>query len=646
MGGPEAEGSAASRAGRSRVVSAVGRLPIALDPCSNGALDPAGRAEQGPGQYTTMSNEPTRAVANKITEHEEAAHEKRNWVRLTFDCNNRCVFCLDSDTHDGEIRDREDIKHEILDGRRKGASRLILSGGEPTIHPNFVDFVRLGKRAGYPWIQTVTNGRLFAYPEFLAKCLDAGLNEITFSIHGPNAKVHDALVGVKGAYEQEIAGLRAALADGRPVVNVDVVINRGNVRHLPEMLRMYIEMGVREFDLLQVVPFGRAFTEGRDTLFYDIEEMRPYLLAALEFSKRPDVHIWFNRFPPQHLEGYEHLIQDPYKLNDEVRGRKEEFARLLDEGVQLDCRDPARCRYCYLERLCDTLDRVRAMVASRCFDTVRVDTEWEAQQGPVYGGDPASARRARARALARRDGRRGLPVFEGPMRAPLRTPSLEELVREAAPRVLWVRAPDLGRALAVVTRFPDVPEIELELDDYAGLESALGADDVLAGRRLVRARARGSVQAEGLLALGSRFEVRVMLTRETASWLLALDEVPSRLSLAQPAYERLSEAAEHDVDLRDFFTRFSHPVPVEGVPACVTGRAEPPRPRVLDTAMFDPEGRLEVFRYTRRYILEHYKTRSLRCSACMHADGCEGMHINHVRAHGYAVMRPVTPHGE
>ena len=134
---------------------------------------------------------------------------------LTFDCNDRCVFCLDSDTHDGQMRDADEVKRQILDGRKKGATRLILSGGEPTIHPRYVDFVKLGKMAGYRKVQTVTNGRLFSYPEFLTACLDAGLNEITFSIHGPNARVHDALVGTKGAYEQEMKGLRGALASGR-----------------------------------------------------------------------------------------------------------------------------------------------------------------------------------------------------------------------------------------------------------------------------------------------------------------------------------------------------------------------------------------------------------------------------------------------
>jgi len=622
-----------------------------------------------------MLTEETHAggVADKISEHEEAAHEKRNWVRLTFDCNNRCIFCLDSDTHDGEIRAREEVKQQILDGRKKGAQRLILSGGEPTIHPNYVDFIKLGNSAGYRKVQTVTNGRLFSYPEFLNKCLDAGLSEITFSVHGPNAKIHDALVGVKGAYEQEIEGLRAALADGRPIVNIDIVINRGNVKQLPEMLRKYVAMGVREYDLLQVVPFGRAFTEGRDTLFYDLEEMRPYLLEALEFSKMPDMHIWMNRFPPQHLEGYEHLIQDPYKLNDEVRGRKEEYARLLDQGIALDCRDPGRCKYCYLERLCDTLEDVRATAREAQFDVVRVDTTWEASQGPVFGGDPASARRARAEAHGERagnghgqghgqgqgsgnghggeaevavgsDGRTRLPIVLAPTPTPVR--SIDALVADSGARIVWVKAPDLGAARTEIRRFAGVTDVTLELDEYRGLQEALGVDGTLDGRRIVRAHARTRDQATRLLAMPYTFEVVVDLTRETAEWLESLPDVPSRIALRQPTYERLTEARESDVDLRAFFTRFRSAVPLEGIPACASGRLPREDPRVLDTAMMTPDGRLEVFRYTKRFIVEHYRTKSLRCKSCVYNGGCDGVHINYVRAHGYGVMQPVASDAE
>lgn len=581
---------------------------------------------------------------DKVLEHEEAAHDKRNWVRLTYDCNDRCIFCLDSDTHDGEMRDPEDVKRQILDGRRKGATRLILSGGEPTIHPCYVDFIKLGRLAGYPKVQTVTNGRMFAYREFLTRCVDAGLSEITFSIHGPNARIHDALVGVKGAFEQEVRGLQNALEDGRPVVNIDVCVNRGNVKVLPQIIETFAAMGVKEYDLLQVIPFGRAFIEGRDTLFYDLEEAAPYLREAFSWSEKPDMHIWLNRFPPEYCEGYEHLIQDPYKLNDEVRGRKEEYERLLGRGEPLDCREPARCRYCYLERLCDTLDEVRATVHDERFDVVRVDTEWEAGLGPVFGGDPASARRARAEAddAARQGDARGrlrLPVVGG---EPSPVVSPVERARRAGADTIRVVAPDVARALEAARPYDFTTRIELELAEYAGLPEALDAEGRIGGRTLVRAVTADRMQAERLLAIDADFEVLVLLTRETADWLLERDDVPPRLALRQPNYERLTEAGAHDVDLSEFFARFTADVPVENVAACILGRPPRPRPATLDTSMMRPDGRLEIFRYTRRYILDRYYAKSLRCTGCAHASRCDGMHINWIRAHGFAPLQPVS----
>jgi hypothetical protein len=343
-----------------------------------------------------------------------------------------------------------------------------------------------------------------------------------------------------------------------------------------------------------------------------------------------------NRFPPQHLEGYEHLIQDPYKLNDEVRGRKEEYARLLDEGTWLDCREPARCKYCYLERLCDTLEAVIETVDEKRFDVVRVDAGWEAKQPPVFGGDPASARRSKEEAARRttENGKRVLPLFEA-KRGPA---TLEALVESSAATTLLVRAPTVKQALEQVARFPKLGRLELELEDYAGLAEALGG--VLTGKTVERVTATTATQAAALLAIDASFEVTVDLTKETAAWLLSLASPPPRVALRQPNYERLTEASTNDVDLRDFFARFAHEVPVDNVPACILGR--PPRAsrRVLDTAMMTPDGHLEIFRYTRRYILEEYRTKSLRCTTCTHFDACDGMHVNYVRAHGYGVMQP------
>ena len=620
----------------------------------------------------------------KDVEKEDAAHQKRNWVRLTFDCNDRCVFCLDAHTHDGTNRSRDEVKAQILDGRRKGAERLILSGGEPTIHPDFIQFVKLGQLAGYQKIQTVTNGRLFAYREFLTRSIDAGLGEITFSIHGVNARIHDALVGTKGAFEQEIQGLQNALDDGRVIINIDVCVNRGNVKTLPDLLEKFTNMGVYEYDLLHVIPFGRAYTEGKETLFYDLEEMRPYLLKAFEYSKRPNMHIWLNRFPVPHLEGYENLIQDPYKLNDEIRGRKEEYELLLDHGVPLDCRAPHRCSHCYLEPICDELDDVRETVASANFEVVRFDTEWDAAQGPVFGGDPASAERSKTRremvehlariesdgsqvsaeAVAATLGRSveenehrkfRLPLLGiGPASAFKRPeyPPIPEQITRAGCASLWLVAPDLDRAAAAVGEagsaaalFAGTSELELELADYAGFAEAL-VDGQLFGKRVTRVVVSTVADAEAMLAIPAEFEVCLELSREVEPWLLEIaeaPEAPARLALRQPTYERMTESVERDLDLPAFFSRFTHPVPVDDVPSCVLGRPARRRRELLDTSMMTLDGKLEIFRYIKRYILDRYWRKSLRCKTCVYADSCRGMHISHIRAHGFALMQPVEP---
>ena len=548
---------------------------------------------------------------------ERAAHERRNWVRLNYDCNDRCRFCLDADNHDGSQRSRAEVGADILAGRRRGATRLILSGGEPTIHPDFVDFVRLGIRAGYQTVQTISNGRMFAYEEFLRRSLDAGLGEITLSIHGPNARIHDALVGNKGAFAQTTAGLRAALAVPGLVVNVDVVANRANIAHLPAMLDLFYDWGVREFDILHIVPFGRAYDDGRGRLFYDLDAARPHLARALEFAERPDVQVWFNRFPPAYLEGHEHLIQDPHKLTDEVRGRLTEFTALLGEGVDFDCRVEARCRLCHMAEFCDQLYRLRALLAAGVAEVrISVPAVHPGRDAEPERGDPASSRRPAA--VATRAGRPWRFARAG--------------LLAACDRVV-VRGDHLGAVSEFLSGLAVEQKIELELRDYRGMAAAV-ADGV----RIARLVAVSAAQVADLLAVRSSAEVVVVLNRDTMAWLEANQPLDARIVLRQPTYARASQAATGDVPLADL-ARLG-PVPVEGLPACMV---ENPRPRrdYIDLDLVDGGGTVDIFAFTERYIAEYFHVKSLRCRQCVDAASCDGLHVNYVRAHGFAGIRPI-----
>ncbi len=573
--------------------------------------------------------------------HEEAAHEKRQWIRLTSQCNNLCTFCLDTLAHNGTMASDDEVKARIIDGRRNGATRLILSGGEPTIHPSFVKYVKLGRMAGYRKVQIVTNGRMLSYPAFLHRALDAGLGEITFSIHGHNAKVHDALVGVPGAFDEAVEGIRLALEDGRPIVNIDVCLNRGNVRKLPELLDRFIAMGVGEYDLLHLIPFGMAWDrKHRDQLVYDIDEAMPYVQVALEYSERPDLHIWFNRFPPPYLEGFEYLIQDPYKLNDEARGRFEEYELWITRDMPISCREPERCDRCYLQHFCDSLESAIEGTRSGSFDAWRFRTDEE--QAPPSPGD-----------------------------CPL----------------LWLVGGDLAdvrRHLGAATG-----SLILELDDWFDFAEAL-VDGAIDGRPVARVVVHDPGDLAGLLAIGLP-DVTAVLSESMAEHLATIlrDGHPS-MTLALPNYERATEAAEQLPDLPAFFAAWTGEGAIENVPECVSGERPRPRLRTIDGGSLrrqelDYEGlnpgdtggrdsllkevakmsvgdpakvrhlesrlgqvkpelpgpKLDLFGYVGDYVRNGFYTKSLRCRECARHAECAGLHVTTVRTQGYAMLKPI-----
>jgi len=286
----------------------------------------------------------------RISIQDKVAVQKRHWIRLTKACNNRCVFCLDSDSQNGSFVPLDDIKNDLKRARKNGIRRVVLSGGEPTLHPKFLEIIKFSKDIGFIHIQVITNGRMFAYRNFLYSVLKNGVTEITFSMHGHNKKLHETQTQIKGSFEQSLKGLKNALGIKDLIVSVDIVINKCNYKYLSSIIKYYINMGVSEFDLLQVVPFGRSW-ENRSKVFYNVDKAMPYLKRAFDISKKPNVFIWTNRFPARYLEGHENLIQHPIKLFDEIKGRKALFDKFIKHSKYMFCFG-RRCKYCFLREFC------------------------------------------------------------------------------------------------------------------------------------------------------------------------------------------------------------------------------------------------------------------------------------------------------
>ncbi|MDI6606494.1 MAG: radical SAM protein, partial [Candidatus Omnitrophota bacterium] len=93
-------------------------------------------------------------------------------------CNNCCLFCSNPDGHwkkdDGYNYDR--LAQRLMSFKGK-IRDITVTGGEPTIHPDFLKIIAfLKKELPDVGLSLLTNGRRFFYPPFAKECLE--LNNI------------------------------------------------------------------------------------------------------------------------------------------------------------------------------------------------------------------------------------------------------------------------------------------------------------------------------------------------------------------------------------------------------------------------------------------------------------------------------------
>ena len=175
-------------------------------------------------------------TANKNLLKDVAANQPRHWVRITHACNNRCLFCLDRENQNGSILPMKEIIMDLRKGRSLGARRVIISGGDPTMHPELSKIIKKAKKIGYDHVQIITNGRMLAYENFAIELKQSGLDEVTLSLHSHIKEDFEKLTGIVGSYEQALLGLLNAKKQGF-IVSVDIVINKINYKKLKTTLQ-------------------------------------------------------------------------------------------------------------------------------------------------------------------------------------------------------------------------------------------------------------------------------------------------------------------------------------------------------------------------------------------------------------------------
>ncbi len=231
---------------------------------------------------------------------------------------------------------------------------MCFTTGEPTLNPLLPWLIRTAREAGYDEIALITNGRRLADEAYLARLLDAGLNLLTISIHGGQARLHDGLTRTPGAFAQTLRGLRNAAPWIR--LHTSTVITQRNLRSLKPLLALLGRVGVQQAVLNIVKPRGRAHDRAEKLVpnYREVSTTVAGVLASLGKSAPP---AFLEDMPPCATEDLPDVVRGVlehnlrYDLIDE-RGesRYEEFDRDRTEGG-LRSKRP-ECSDCQYDAVC------------------------------------------------------------------------------------------------------------------------------------------------------------------------------------------------------------------------------------------------------------------------------------------------------
>jgi MoaA/NifB/PqqE/SkfB family radical SAM enzyme len=123
---------------------------------------------------------------------------------LTNACNANCGFCnfaRDSlPKSRWEYVERQGALDSVDILFRQGIRYLILTGGEPTLHPDLIEIISHASNRGMK-VMMVSNGGLFK-PHRIAEIVGAGLSSFVISIDAASAEVHEKNRGLPGVCEK------------------------------------------------------------------------------------------------------------------------------------------------------------------------------------------------------------------------------------------------------------------------------------------------------------------------------------------------------------------------------------------------------------------------------------------------------------
>jgi MoaA/NifB/PqqE/SkfB family radical SAM enzyme len=209
-------------------------------------------------------------------------------IRVNFHCNQACRFCFVS-THLPPAEE-EAVRKAIVDAGKAGV-RIMLSGGEPTLNANLVDYVKLAKAHSRHPVGLQSNAIRLADRELTRALVDAGIEEAFISLHGSTAEISDAITEAPGTFEKTVIGVDHLHAETSVFLILNFVIHEKNIEDLLPYVRLVASRWPRAYLNISFVAPSSDVVPKEKALVPRYADALPSLAIAVAEAKRLGLEV-------------------------------------------------------------------------------------------------------------------------------------------------------------------------------------------------------------------------------------------------------------------------------------------------------------------------------------------------------------------
>ena len=127
------------------------------------------------------------------------------FIELTYECNLKCVHCYNEKELECQEIPFENIKNIIDEAYALGAFSVILSGGEATLHKDFLKIVKYIRKRRMS-LEIYTNGQsLYNDHKLLKELIKIFPYKISLRLYSLEPEIHDKITGIKGSHYKTLS---------------------------------------------------------------------------------------------------------------------------------------------------------------------------------------------------------------------------------------------------------------------------------------------------------------------------------------------------------------------------------------------------------------------------------------------------------